>query len=286
MTKPLPTELPDGGFLPSFLYGTAWKEDATQGLVTMALDAGFRGIDTANQRRHYHEAGVGAALAEAFAAGTLNRDELFLQSKFTHQGGQDHRLPYDPEAPVGRQVEQSFRSSLEHLGVERLDSLVLHGPSLREGLHPQDVEAWRAMELIQEAGGARVLGVSNVSLSQLEELCELARVRPFFVQNRTFARHGWDAGVRAFCREHGLVHQPFSLLTANPEVVGAPELAEIAARHDCAPTAVVFAFALQSGCLPLTGTTSPQHAREDLAAAHFELSADEVKLIEGLATAR
>ena len=114
--------------VPTFIYGTAWKEDDTGRLVRMALDAGFRGIDTANQRRHYHEAGVGEALAEAFAAGVLRREDVFLQTKFTYVGGQDHRLPYDPRAPLATQVEQSFASSLQHLGVDYLDSYVLHGP--------------------------------------------------------------------------------------------------------------------------------------------------------------
>ena len=54
--------------IPTFLYGTAWKEDATERLTRLAIDAGFRGIDTANQRRHYHEAGVGEALASRFMA--------------------------------------------------------------------------------------------------------------------------------------------------------------------------------------------------------------------------
>src|SRR5215211_6486561 len=92
----------DGVRVPRFLYGTAWKEDETQRLTELALRQGFRGIDTANQRRHYHEAAVGRAVASGLAA----RDELFLQTKFTFRPGQDHRLPYDPDAPVGAQVEQ------------------------------------------------------------------------------------------------------------------------------------------------------------------------------------
>jgi hypothetical protein len=87
--------------VPTFIYGTAWKEDDTARLARMALDAGFRGIDTANQRRHYHQAGVGEALAGALPAGGLRREDVFLQTKFTHVGGQDHRLPYDPRAPFG-----------------------------------------------------------------------------------------------------------------------------------------------------------------------------------------
>jgi diketogulonate reductase-like aldo/keto reductase len=85
--------------VPTFIYGTAWKEDDAGRLVRMAVDAGFRGIDAANQRRHYHEAGVGEALAEAFAAGALRREDVFLQTKFTYVGGQDHRRPDDrPDA--------------------------------------------------------------------------------------------------------------------------------------------------------------------------------------------
>src|SRR5208282_3743654 len=115
--------------IPTFLYGTAWKEDRTPALVELALRAGFRGIDTANQRRHYHEAGVGEGLAAAYRAGIVTRADLFLQTKFTYERGQDHRLPYDPVAPLAIQVAQSLASSLEHLGTDRVDSYVLHGPA-------------------------------------------------------------------------------------------------------------------------------------------------------------
>src|SRR3954454_5061152 len=96
----------DGVTVPRFLYGTAWKEDETERLTALALRQGFRGIDTANQRRHYHEAAVGQAVASAVASGIVTRDGLFLQTKFTFRPGQDHRLPYDPRAPVATQVGQ------------------------------------------------------------------------------------------------------------------------------------------------------------------------------------
>ena len=62
-------------------------------------------------------------------ASTVRREDLFLQTKFTYAGGQDHRLPYDPRADPATQVRQSFASSLEHLGTIYLDSYLLHGPS-------------------------------------------------------------------------------------------------------------------------------------------------------------
>lgn len=130
--------------LPDFIYGTAWKEERTAALTEMALRAGFRAIDTANQRRHYFEAGVGQALAAAYRAGIVTRAELFLQTKFTDAQGQDHRLPYDPEASLSEQVAQSLASSLDHLGTDYVDSFVLHGPSSGYGWTEDDAEVWEA----------------------------------------------------------------------------------------------------------------------------------------------
>ena len=271
--------------VPSFVYGTAWKEERTEGLARQALEAGFRGIDTANQRRHYHEAGVGAAIQWALSSGLVRRDELFVQTKFTSVGGQDHRLPYDPSADVATQVRQSFASSLEHLHVDTLDSYVLHGPSRRYGLAAEDRAVWRAMEELHAAGRTRLIGVSNVGLDQLEELCATAATPPAFVQNRCFAQLGWDREVRAFCRDRGIVYQGFSLLTANRQILGVPEFGALVRRVGRTPAQVVFRFALQVGMQPLTGTTDPAHMREDLQVYEFELSAADVALIEGIAEA-
>src|SRR5882672_11107589 len=90
--------------VPDFLYGTAWKEDRSAALTELALRQGFRAIDTANQRKHYFEAAVGQGLAAAYRAGIVTRDDLFLQTKYTYQRGQDHRLPYDPAASLSTQV--------------------------------------------------------------------------------------------------------------------------------------------------------------------------------------
>ena len=269
--------------VPRFLYGTAWKENATQRLTELALQQGFRGVDTANQRRHYHEAAVGQAISAAITKGWVARDDLFLQTKFTFRNGQDHRLPYDPAAPIPIQVEQSFASSLEHLGTEIIDSYLLHGPTQRVGLAPADWAAWRAMEAIHDSGRARWLGVSNVTLEQLQSLCDVARVGPRFVQNRCYAVRGWDRRVREFCAANDLIYQGFSLLTANRDVMARPELAQIAKRHGRTVSQIVFRFALDVGILPLTGTTNADHMRADLDVFDFRLAPDEVERIEHLA---
>lgn len=264
------------------MYGTAWKEDATERLTRLAIDAGFRAIDTANQRRHYFEAGVGAAVVKAIGDGVVRREELFLQTKFTYAAGQDHRLPYDPDASAGEQVRQSFASSLEHLQTDAIDSYVLHGPSQRRGFGDVDREVWRAMEDLHSAGRTRNLGISNVALDQLEELLGFARVRPAFVQNRCFAATRWDVKVRDLCRKHDIRYQGFSLLTANVRELNQPAFRDIVERSGRTPAQVVFRFAQQAGMLPLTGTTDPAHMREDLASDQFDLRSDDFEIMDRL----
>ena len=276
MPAPLPA-------LPILLYGTAWKEGRTAALTELALRSGFRGIDTANQRRHYFEAGVGQGLASAYNAGIVTRADLFLQTKFTYRPGQDHRLPYDPSASLSVQVAQSMASSLEHLGTDYVDSYVLHGPSSNHNWTEADAEVWQAMLHELAAGRTRRLGVSNVSLSHLERMAAIQAELPAFVQNRCYAHLGWDREVRAFCRERGIVYQGFSLLTANQEVLRHPLVTGMAARANATPAQILFGFARAVEMLPLTGTSSAEHMREDLASAALTLPPDGVAAIESVA---
>ena len=265
--------------IPSFMYGTAWKKDATSQLVQQAVAAGFTAIDTANQLIHYQEALVGEALL-ALAKHGIARERLFLQTKFTPANGQDHRTPYDPSADLTTQVNQSFESSLSHLHTDRVDSYVLHGPYQRWGLGKADWEVWAAMERLYEAGRTRMIGISNVAAGQLTELCARAKHKPMVVQNRCYAALGWDKEVREICRDQTIVYQGFSLLTANREVLADPTVRTIAQRLETGVAQVIFRFAMQIGMLPLTGTTNPQHMKEDLAVGQLTLSEEDMRYLE------
>ena len=269
--------------VPDFLYGTAWKEDRTAHLTELALRMGFRGIDTANQRRHYFEAGVGQGLAAAYAAGVVARPDLFLQTKFTYQRGQDHRLPYDPDADLSSQVAQSLASSLERLGTDYVDSYVLHGPASALGWSNADGEVWEAMCNERDAGRARFLGVSNVSPLHLQQMMAAHACGPTFVQNRCFARLNWDRDVRLFCQERKIRYQGFSLLTANADVLNDAWLIALAARTNATPAQVVFSFARSVGMLPVTGTSNAEHMRQDLSSRDLALAPEVVRAIESLA---
>lgn len=281
MNNLMPAQKPQP--IPDFLYGTAWKEDRTPALTELALRMGFRGIDTANQRRHYFEEGVGQGLAAAYRTGLVTRDDLFLQTKFTYQRGQDHRLPYDPVASLSVQVEQSMASSLDHLGTDHVDSYVLHGPSSNYDWTEDDTEVWEAMRHERDAGHTRVLGVSNVSLHHLQQMAATRTELPAFVQNRCYARLGWDRAVRQFCDEHKIIYQGFSLLTANQEVLNHPLIANLAASTNATPAQIIFSFARGIGMLPLTGTSDAEHMKQDLESRNLTLPQEAAQVIESLA---
>ena len=268
---------------PSFLYGTAWKEGRTAALVELALRTGFRAIDTANQRRHYFEAGVGDALSSAYEAGLVTRADLFLQTKFTYARGQDHRLPYDPAASFSTQVAQSLASSLDHLHCNYVDSFVLHGPASNYDWTEYDAEVWEAMRKQRANGRTRAIGVSNVSLSHLEQMVAAGTENPAYVQNRCYASLGWDREVRHFCRERGIVYQGFSLLTANADVVHHGVVQSLAENLGATTPQIIFAFARAIGILPLTGTSSAEHMKQDLASLDLSLPPEAISGIESLA---
>lgn len=266
--------------MPRIIYGTAWKKERTASLVKQAIGLGFRGIDTACQPKHYHEEGVGMALAEVWQKG-IKRQDLYLQSKFTPLSGQDpQRLPYDPALRLSEQVAQSFQRSLKNLHTTYLDGLVLHSPiANREEMR----EVWCAMETIVANQGARQLGISNCyDLRQLESLVEMAQVKPAVLQNRFYQQTGYDRAIREFCRHQGIIYQSFWTLTANPRILAHPTVHALMKKHRSTGEQVFFRYVSQRDIIPLTGTTSIAHMRDDLAIFDFSLSEEECVSVDAL----
>jgi len=266
--------------MPRIIYGTAWKQERTAALVEQAIETGFRGIDTACQPKHYNEAGVGEGVAACLTRG-LERAELYLQTKFTPLSGQDPlRVPYDPNASLSDQVAQSFQASLKNLKTSYLDCLVLHSP-LANQLEIRQV--WQAMESIFHNGGAKQLGISNCyDLNQLEVLYRTAEVKPAVLQNRFYADTNYDRSIRDFCRQQQIIYQSFWTLTTNPKVLAHATLQNLATKYKRSAAQVFYRYLTQIGIIPLTGTSSSEHMREDLAIFEFELTGDECAAVERL----
>lgn len=261
--------------VPKLLYGTAWKEERTAALVERALTLGFRGVDTACQPKHYNEPGVGAGVFAACRVSALSREHFYLQTKFTPVGGQSpDRIPYDPNASPSHQVRQSCEASLTNLQTTYLDCLLLHSPiSPFEGM----MQHWRAMEGLVERGAVKALGISNCyEVATLQALWRAATIKPLAVQNRFYAKTGYDTGIRAFCSDHGLFYQSFWTLTANAKLLAKPLLLRLATAYAVTPAQLLFRFLTQMGIIVLTGPTSEQHMREDLAIFDFSLTGREL----------
>jgi|EP01049_Picozoa_sp_SAG25_P007058 diketogulonate reductase-like aldo/keto reductase len=222
--------------MPRLIYGTAWKETrigpgATAELTRQAICAGFVGIDTACQPKHYHEPGVGDGLRQLFNDGTVSRENLFLQTKFSRN--QDPAsAPYDMQLPIAERVAQSVQLSLGNLGVEWLDSLVLHSPYTR---HVDTMAAWSAMEAEVRAGRVKQLGVSNLrSLQQLTRLYDEATIKPAVVQMRFHDKTGFEREMRVWCKSHDVYFQSFwTLKSSNKELLKRSEMVQLAAK--CVP---------------------------------------------------
>ncbi len=260
--------------MPALIYGTAWKKEHTADLVVQAVLNGFRGIDTACQPKHYEELLVGEAIRRLKDHGIM-REELFIQTKFTPLQGQDpQRIPYDPNAALDVQVANSFEVSKHNLGTNYVDSLVLHSPIFP---YANLLKVWKAMEAIYHSSGARQLGISNCyDLELLQRLYFDADIKPSVVQNRFYSESGYDVELRQWCDEQGIIYQSFWSLTANPHILGSKAVIDLAQKYDKTQAQILYRYLNQMGIVPLIGSTSQQHMKEDLEIFSFELTSDEI----------
>lgn len=263
--------------MPKLIYGTAWKKEQTTHLVETAVLAGFRGIDTACQPKHYEEPLVGSALHRLLISG-IERETLYLQTKFTPLAGHDpDRVPYDKQAPIDEQVAQSFAASLQNLQTKYVDCLILHSPVTPFG---ELLKVWRAMETIRDSGEARQLGISNCyNLDYLKQLFRVAEVKPAVVQNRFYRETGYDAALRQWSTDQGVVYQSFWTLTANPHLLNSKPLQMLATKYEKSAAQIFFRYLSQIGIVPLTGTRSEQHMKEDLESFDIALDGNEMEQV-------
>jgi diketogulonate reductase-like aldo/keto reductase len=266
--------------VPRIIYGTAWKKAATEKLVSLAIQTGFRGIDTACQPKHYDEAGVGAGIAAGMKSG-LTRPDLYLQTKFTSLSGQDpDRIPYDPKAALPDQVAQSIAASLDNLQTNYLDCVLLHSPM---PTIEQTLSVWRSLESFVDSGQIHQLGISNCyRLADLEGLYRSSKIKPAVLQNRFYADTHYDRDIRIYCNQSQIIYQSFWTLSANTHLLTHKTMTALASKHNRTTAQIMFRYLVAIGVVPLTGTKSEAHMRDDLAIFSFELANDELSAIDAL----
>lgn len=236
----------------SIIYGTAWKGPKTTALVVSAVLAGFRAIDTACQPKHYREDLVGVALEQLKEIHNIERESLFIQTKFTPIGGHDRSkpIPYDPRLSVTEQVKQSFKRSLKNLKTSYVDSYILHSPlnNLERTL-----EAWKVLCSLQDQGFAKHIGVSNTyDVNVLKALETEGGRKPQVVQNRWYEENAFDRDVFKYCRQNNIYYQSFWTLTGSPSLLNFEAVTSLAEKKGVEPAQIIFRLAQHWGIIPKT----------------------------------
>ena len=259
------------GELPAVGFGTLIPNPlATKQATKAALEAGFRQLDCAE--RYRNEEAVGDAIREAFKAGTLQREDLFVTTKLWNT---NHR----PE-----RVKPAFDASRQRLQLDYVDCYLIHTPFAFQPGNEQDprdehgrviydsgvtlVDTWRALERLVDDGHCKSIGLSDITLEKLREIVAAARIKPAVVQVESHPYlPEWE--LLDFCREHGIVLQAFAALGhgMEPSVLEDPVIAAIAQRVHKTPAQVALAWAVQRGTAFLTTSTKPPRIQES-----FDLS--------------
>jgi diketogulonate reductase-like aldo/keto reductase len=260
------------GAMPALGFGTLIPDPvATRNATKAALEAGFRAIDTAERYRTEKE--VGEAMAEVFKAGKIKREDVFVITKLWNT---NHR----PE-----RVKPACQASIEKLQLEFVDLYLIHTPFAFQPGEVQDprdasgnviydqgvtlLDTWRAMEGLVNEGRCKAIGLSDVSLDQVQQIFEAARIKPavVHVESHPYLPE-WD--LLNYCRERGIVLQAFAALghSSEPNLLEDPVIIAIARRVNKTPAQVLLAWAIQRGTAPLTTSKTPSRIQEN-----FQVSA-------------
>jgi alcohol dehydrogenase (NADP+) len=253
--------------MPALGFGTLISDaTGTRNATRTALEAGFRHLDCAE--RYRNEEQVGEAIREAIQRGWLTREDLFITTKLWNN---NHR----PE-----RVKPAFESSCNRLQLDYMDLYLVHTPFAfppGDNQDPRDqngkviydeginlVDTWKAMENLVDGGKCKAIGLSDVSLDQLQEIFESARIKPAVVQVES---HPYLPQIELleFCNSNGIVLLAFAPLGhgIKPGVLENPTIIAIAQRVDKTPAQVLLAWAVQRGTAVLTTPKTPNRAREN-----------------------
>jgi alcohol dehydrogenase (NADP+) len=255
------------GAIPAVGFGTLISNAAAaKQAVKVALETGFRHIDGAEIYRN--EDVVGEALREAFEAGTVKREELFVTTKLWNNNHRPDR------------VKPAFEASLRRLQLDYVDCYLIHTPfAFQPGdeQYPMNeqgkpiydsgvtlVETWREMERLVDEGRARSIGLSDITLDKLKEVVAVARIKPAVAQIECHPYlPEWE--LLEFCQQHGIVLLAFAPLShgMEPKITDDPVIKDIAQRVGKTPAQVALAWAAQRGTAFLTTSTNPVHIKEN-----------------------
>lgn len=257
----------NGKTIPCIGYGTyKTSEEEVYDAVIAAIKAGYRHIDTA--AFYKNEAGVGRAVREC----GVPREEIFVTSKVwnTDRGYEN--------------TKKAFAESMERLGLEYMDLYLIHWPANKKQFGDEakkiNAETWRALEELYAEGKVRAIGLSNFLPHHIEELMEGAKVKPMVDQIEFHP--GWaQLEVSEYCRKKDIVVEAWSPL-GRKDALDNDVLREIGAKYQKGTAQVCIRWIIQHGILPLPKTVNPDRMVENADVFDFELTAEEMRIIDEL----
>ena len=225
--------------------------------VAEAIQSGYRMIDTAEAYGNEKEVGAG------IRASGIDRRELFLVTKVNFKS-YEH-------------AEQTVMQSLENLGTDYLDLLLLHWPFANY------YGAWRALEKLYEAGKVRAIGISNFEPDQLLDLIAYNKVAPAVDQIETnlYCQRSAERGWMDKKQVAHMAYAPLGQGNRN-EMFREPAVLALAEKYGKTPAQVLLRFLTQKGIAVIPRSTQPEHIRENFALFDFKLTADELAQLSAL----
>ncbi|MFD1516424.1 aldo/keto reductase [Pseudonocardia yunnanensis] len=257
--------LNNGVSIPQLGFGVFQIEpDQTAPAVRMALEAGYRHIDTA--QGYNNEEGVGQAIRES----GLPRAEVFVTTKLTNsRHGHDEAIA-------------ALDESLERLGLDHVDLFLIHWPRPKAN---RFVETWRAFEKIASDGKARAIGVSNFRVPDLQRLAAETDTVPALNQ---IELHPWlpQTELRAYHQKHGIATEAWSPLGKGGELLAEQVIVALAEKYGKSPAQIVLRWHLQLGNIVIPKSVTASRISENIDVFDFELSDDDVASISELENGR
>lgn len=252
-------EMANGVKIPQVGLGL-WKvkdEAELSGAVMAALEAGYTHFDDA------HAYGNEQWLGKAIQASKIPREQLFITTKIRSE-----------LIAIG-QTRKSYEQSMERLGLQYVDLLLLHFP-----VPVQRKKAWKELEKIKAEGGAKSIGVSNYTIKHLEEMKLYATEMPVVnqVELHVFLQ---QPELVDYCRTAGIAIEAYSPL-AHGKRMDDPVITDIATKHDKTYAQIMLRWGIENGLIILPKSTTPERVRENIALFDFELYLEDLQRITKL----